>query len=478
MAYLKLIIGLINAFCRVIVFVGYWWAFDSMSDFLGGDDQAFRNNIQSWQHKAISNLSIIAGSCPNSTETLTWFTWPGSYQFYEDNGTFVNFTLYQNLTYWTHNLLKTPIKLCGQRLNFTLEQTLQSNQSCQERNLVNCGSEDYPFCAANLTQCPIEDFQWNDKLLTSNGSNITNLSQVINFTYSNNKSTKFPMSDIRIDTNFVCLVSNIYNLYPDESEASQLVVPPQKCDIPDLSYVELNTITTELFFTINNAKNLDAVVDGEKNKTLFRQNYFNYNFSRCGGDPYNWIIQVRQLTDTIITQSNSAQITSIIYLLIVCYIIPGIPFLCRFLPQTYMGCFLCLDYLIRIVLMMTMAGQSIVILGNGQTALNYLQLILDKQCFASDEVQLALISTLQDNITTQVLIWNIIAIAINFAAFGAEMTMWVIIAFQTICEALYRRCVIGKEIQDQDDIAIEMAQQQEAEAMIAQGQIDIPDGDQ
>ena len=66
MAYLKLIIGLINAFCRVIVFVGYWWAFDSMSDFLGGDDQAFRNNIQSWQHKAISNLSIIAGNCPNS----------------------------------------------------------------------------------------------------------------------------------------------------------------------------------------------------------------------------------------------------------------------------------------------------------------------------------------------------------------------------------------------------------------------------
>lgn len=48
MAYFKLIIGLINAFCRVIVFVGYWWAFDSMSDFLGGDDLAFRNNIQSW----------------------------------------------------------------------------------------------------------------------------------------------------------------------------------------------------------------------------------------------------------------------------------------------------------------------------------------------------------------------------------------------------------------------------------------------
>ena len=48
MAYFKIIVGLINAFSRVIVFVGYWWAFDSMSDFLGSDDLAFRNNIQSW----------------------------------------------------------------------------------------------------------------------------------------------------------------------------------------------------------------------------------------------------------------------------------------------------------------------------------------------------------------------------------------------------------------------------------------------
>lgn len=76
------------------------------------------------------------------------------------------------------------------------------------------------------------------------------------------------MSDIRIDTNFVCLVSNIYNLYPDESEATNLIVPPEKCDIPDKSYIELNTITTELFFTINNAKYLDAIVDGDKNKSI------------------------------------------------------------------------------------------------------------------------------------------------------------------------------------------------------------------
>ena len=121
----------------------------------------------------------------------------------------------------------------------------------------------------------------------------------------------------------------------------------------DKTFVSLNSVNDKLFYSINSASDFDRTISENYNKTLFYRRYTEWKYDALGV-LFDYAFNIFDCLDEIIVLSNSGTITSLIYLLLICYIFPAIPVFFRFVSALKIEILFIWDISIRMILLFSL----------------------------------------------------------------------------------------------------------------------------
>ncbi|CAD8203184.1 unnamed protein product [Paramecium octaurelia] len=365
---------LANVCCRILFFYFFWLASVDGDKSLQNRQYAFINEMWAWEQYPFSSIQAYSSSeCPEDWVLLTSFDWPGTKEHYNSKGEFIPKQSSETFHYWSTTEYQTAFILCGQQIKQNVIETVNSTETCEDRNMKDCGIDQMYFCIDSDLTCPI-----NSISLEMNDGKI----QVIT-TNKETNNQNMPISLIRIDSYIPCATKNETNAQPEVEYDENLDKQPQSCLELDKEYVEANSITDQLYFQINNAG--DIFIDSDGTKTLFYKPYPFWN-QNCNGEMF-LIAQKQQDTLLSYRQTEYANFVLVIAYLLICnYGIPMIPYIFRCVGPLSFKTLTYLDYLLRLALSCTMTYLSFVNLDYGKQLLDSLDQLWGMQCIKDEEV--------------------------------------------------------------------------------------------
>ncbi|CAD8104988.1 unnamed protein product [Paramecium sonneborni] len=365
---------LANVCCRILFFYFFWLASVDGDSSLQNRQFAFINEMWAWEQYPYSSIQAFQSTeCPEDWILLTSFNWPGTKEHLNSKGEFIPKQSSQSFFLWTTTEYQKAFILCGQQIKHNVISTVNSTQTCEDRDMKDCGIDKMQFCIDSDLTCPINSIQieMNDQTIDILTTNI-----------ETNKDN-MPISLIRIDSYIPCATKNETNAQPEVQYDENLEEQPQSCLELDKEYIEVNSITDQLYFQINDAP--DVFIDKDGTKSLFYKPYPFWN-KECNGEMF---LVAQKQENTLKNYRNTEYanfILVIVYLLVCNYGIPMIPYIFRCVGPLSLKTLTYLDYLLRLVLSGTMTYLSFANLDYGRQLLDSLDVLWGMQCIKEEEV--------------------------------------------------------------------------------------------
>jgi hypothetical protein len=128
---------------------------------------------------------------------------------------------------------------------------------------------------------------------------------------------------------------------------------PVDIEYKDDNFVSVNTISDVLFYKVNDASGFDRTVNGTYNHTLFYRRYTEWDKTALG-PLFLYAFNIFDSLDEIILLSDTGTITALIYLLLICYIMPALPLVCKCITALKPENIIAWDMLARMIVLFMM----------------------------------------------------------------------------------------------------------------------------
>ncbi|CAD8068995.1 unnamed protein product [Paramecium primaurelia] len=438
-------IGFFSVVGRIFIFFCFWWAYDGVEEAFSDKRLGYQNEFYAWESPPIFKIQQLFSNpdCPVGTELLYNYIWQGRKSFTEDGVEYQSIPQHQ-FKYWVYEPLPTKKFILCATLglkNETYAQFGRVRKTCEERKMRSCSNG--RFCIPSTYQyCPITNIEFDEQGIIKTDID----------------PQEMPIAYFKVDTYFVSVYNNKdYNLYPDQPQDDQLEEKFTSKDIEyrDDTFIPLNTVNDQLFYSINSASDFDRTISAKYNKTLFYRRYKEWQYEALG-DLFDYAYNIFDSLDEIIVLSNSGTITSLVYLLLVCYLIPALPVILRFISALKVDNIFIWDIVIRMILLLLMLAQSLYIIKQCEDVINYSNLLLNNDNIVGFKDQYDGVIELIDGQEP----YHIISIAVSLGFLGIELFLWL-----TICLKAFFACImkIIKQIQFKKQIKDDVRREEDME---------------
>ncbi|CAD8166984.1 unnamed protein product [Paramecium octaurelia] len=439
------LIGFFTVVGRIFIFFCFWWAYDGVEDAFSDKRLGYQNEFYAWESPPIFKIQQLFSNpiCPDGSELLYNYIWQGRQSFTQDGDEQESIPP-QQFKYWVYEPLPSKKFILCATLglkNETYAEFGRVRKTCEERQMRSCSNG--RFCVPSTYQyCPITKVEFDEEGVLKTEVD----------------PSEMPIAYFKIDTYFVSVYNNRdQNLYPNQPQDDKLEVKYTSKDIEykDDTFIPLNTVNDQLFYSINSASNFDRTISANYNKTLFYRRYKEWQYEALG-DLFDYAFNIFDSLDEIIMLSDSGTITSLVYLLLVCYLIPALPVILRFISVFKVENIFIWDIVIRMVLLFSMLAQSLYIIKQCQDVVSYSDLLLNNDNIVGFKDQYDGVMELIDGQEP----YHIISIAVSLGFLGVEVFLWLTIGLKACLAWIIK---IFKQIQFKKQIKEEVRREEDME---------------